>query len=250
MPAIRKGVVRRLSPWNSTRRALRQGGLRQAPQMARRHGVRVRTARLQQMYFAPPQRPGHARPRGRTQSIARCQGPRRAGQGCADGDGRAAPARAERPGADGEHRARFRRRASRRPAAQGQVEGQVEGQEGYERQGAPEAARRTVAHAAARGRRALVMCSIILDSSVAGRLLPARGRLAPAPAEPCSPGLLGLHAHLYAQRCLNPFRGADRSAPLLCSHTVRPALPSSHRHRDAPQSWGCPYNAIIIMGQR
>ena len=73
------------------------------------------------------------------------------------------------------------------------------------------------------------MCSIILDSSVAGRLLPARGRLAPAPRESHAlpAAFVPLpYADRYAQRCLKA------------------------TNRDAPQSWGCPYNAIITMGQR
>ena len=61
------------------------------------------------------------------------------------------------------------------------------------------------------------------------RLELARGRLAPAP--PQSHALPAAfvplpYADRYAQRCLKAI------------------------NRVAPQSWGCPYNAISTMGQR
>ena len=72
------------------------------------------------------------------------------------------------------------------------------------------------------------MCSIILGISVvAGRLLSARGASHQRPQRAMLSRLFVLsHAIRYAQRCLKAI------------------------NRDAPQSWGCPYNAISTMGQR
>ena len=69
------------------------------------------------------------------------------------------------------------------------------------------------------------MCSIILTLPSRAGSRPPRTSASQSHALPAAFVPLP-YADRYAQRCLKA------------------------TNRDAPQSWGCPYNAIITMGQR